>query len=41
MVKTIPAIPGRVKEADNCANIPKIKNILKNKARLATNPPPA
>ena len=37
IVNTIPAIPGNVKEAESCAKIPRIKNILKNKARLATN----
>ena len=41
IVNTIPAIPGNVKEAESCAKIPRMKNILKNKARLATNPAPA
>ena len=40
IVKTIPAIPGKVSDAESCAKIPSIKNILKNRARFATIPPP-
>ena len=40
IVSTIPAMPGSVREADSCASIPRIKNILKNSAKLATIPPP-
>ena len=38
MVKTIPAIPGKVNTAPREVNIPMIKNILAIKATFATKP---
>ena len=40
MVSTIPAIPGKVKTAPKASRIPKMKNILTIRAKLAPNPAP-
>ncbi len=39
MVRTIPAIPGKVKAASSWASMPNTKNMLKIRDRLATAPP--